>query len=81
MTGFLQILIAIAMGLVILRIGWWAVRVLATPQPDEPDPDDLVEVAIDYRCEICGMRLTVTHSQGEEIKPPRHCREEMEPVE
>ena len=81
MPGFVQILIAIAIGLVILRVGWWAIRLLATPQPEEATPEELVEVAIDYRCSVCGMRLTVTHTAGEEIRPPRHCREEMEPVD
>lgn len=80
MGTFLQILIAVAIGLAILGAGVWAVRLLATPVPREPDPEDLVEVAIDYRCTVCGMQLTVTQVQGAEIRPPRHCREEMEPT-
>jgi hypothetical protein len=77
---FLQILIAVGIGVVILAVGWWAINLLATPVPGEPDPDDVVEVSIDYRCSVCGLRLTITHAAGEEIMPPRHCREEMEPV-
>jgi hypothetical protein len=46
--------------------------------PPEPDPERAVEVAMDYRCAVCGMRLTVTRAQGEEFTPPRHCHEEME---
>ena len=80
MSAAAQIIIAIAIGVLILSVGWWAIRLLATPGPGEPDPDDLVEVAIDYRCSVCGMRLTVTQTQGEEARPPRHCREEMEPI-
>jgi len=30
---------------------------------------------------VCGMRLTVTHAQGEESAAPRHCREDMEEEE
>ena len=41
---------------------------------------DLTEVEVGYHCTVCGMRLTVTKVQGDETKPPRHCREEMEPV-
>jgi hypothetical protein len=64
----------------ILLVGRWAVKVLATPVPGEPDEDDVVEVSIDYRCTVCGLQLTVTQAQSEEISAPRHCREEMEPV-
>jgi hypothetical protein len=76
----LQIVIAVAIGLAILGAGLWAVRLLASPVPREPDPEDLVEVAIGYRCTVCGMQLTITQAQGEEIRAPRHCREEMEPL-
>ena len=68
------------MGLAILGAGIWAVRLLAQPVPPEPDEADLLEVEVNYRCTVCGMRLTVTQVQGEETKPPRHCREEMDLV-
>lgn len=68
------------MGAAILGVGAWMVRLLGRPIPPEPDPADLVEVSVDYRCTVCGMRLTVTQVQGEEAKPPRHCREEMDLV-
>lgn len=80
MGQFLQIVVAAGIGLTILAAGRWAIKLLATPVPGEPDPDAVVEVALDYRCSVCGLRLTVTQAQGEEIKAPRHCREEMEPA-
>ena len=80
MGDVVPILIAVAIGLAILALGRWAVRLLATPVPGEPDPEDVVEVSVDYRCSVCGLRLTVTHVHGDEVRPPRHCREEMEPV-
>ncbi|NNF11492.1 MAG: hypothetical protein HKN74_14545 [Acidimicrobiia bacterium] len=67
-----------AMGAAILAVGVWAVRLLATPVPPEPDIADLTEVQANYHCTVCGMRLTVTRVQGDESKPPRHCREEMD---
>jgi hypothetical protein len=53
------------------------IRLLLVPQPEEPDPDAVREVAVDYRCVICGMRLTVTHAQDAVLDAPRHCREDM----
>ena len=71
------VIIAILLGVGIMMVSLWAIRMLATPVPEGPDPDDVVEVAMDYTCTLCGMRLTVTHAQGEEMTAPRHCREEM----
>lgn len=78
MGDWIQIGIAVAIGMVIFGIGRRAVRLLATPGPGEPDPDAVVEVHREYRCTVCGMRLTVTHAAGEDLAPPRHCREPME---
>ncbi len=76
----MTLVIAIAIGLAIMAVAVWAIRLLATPPPPEPDPDDLVDVEASYRCSVCGMRLTVTEAQGGDVKPPRHCREEMVPL-
>ena len=75
--SFFTILIAVAMGLAIMAFGIWAIRLLATPPPPEPDPEDLIEVQKDYRCTVCGMRLTMTAAQDDEASAPKHCREEM----
>jgi len=76
----LRIAIAIAIGVAVFMAGRWGVKLLATPLPPEPDPDEIVDVERPYRCTVCGMRLTVTHAQGYDVAAPRHCREEMEPV-
>ncbi len=73
----MKLLIAIAIGVVILAFTLWVIRMLLIPQPEDPDPDAVQEVAVDYRCVVCGMRLTVTHAQDAEIDAPRHCREDM----
>lgn len=75
---FFDVLVAVAIGVSILLAGRWGIRLLATPGPGDPDPAGVVEVSADYRCTVCGMQLTVTHAQGDEFNPPRHCREEME---
>ena len=73
-------LIAVAIGAIVLGISLWVIRALATLPPPEPDPEAVVEVAVDYRCSVCGMRLTVTQAQDGTQIPPRHCREQMAPV-
>jgi len=61
-------------------MGLWAIRLLATPPPSEPDPDQVVAVDVAYHCTVCGLRLTVTQAQEGDMAAPKHCREEMEPV-
>ncbi|MCP4305729.1 MAG: hypothetical protein GY926_13530 [bacterium] len=73
----MQIAIAIAIGVAIVAATLWVVKMLLIPQPEEPDPDQVKEIAVDYRCIVCGMRLTITHAQDESPDAPRHCREDM----
>lgn len=73
----MDIIIAIAIGVAIIAVTLWVVRLLLIPQPDDPDPDAVKEIAVDYRCIVCGMRLTITHAQDEHPEAPRHCREDM----
>lgn len=73
-------LIAIAIGLTIFSSAVWFVRLLGQPPPPEPDPTDVIEVAVDFECSVCGLRLSVTHAQDDEPSAPRHCREQMVPV-
>lgn len=73
----MQIAIAIAIGVAIIAATLWVVKMLLIPQPEEPDPDQVKEIAVDYRCIVCGMRLTITHAQDENPDAPRHCREDM----
>jgi hypothetical protein len=69
--------IAAGIGAVILLAGRFGIKMLINA-PADPDPDQVVEVAMDYRCSVCGLHLTVTRAQGADISPPRHCHEEME---
>lgn len=73
----MQIAIAIAIGVAIIAATLWVVKMLLIPQPDDPDPDQVKEIAVDYKCIVCGMRLTITHAQDENPDAPRHCREDM----
>ena len=74
------VLVGVAIGLLFFAAAVVTVRMIASGPPPEPDPDDIHEVEARYRCSVCGMRLTVTHAQGADADPPRHCREEMDPL-
>ena len=81
MTGNLavDIVIAVVIGLIIWRVSMRVVNMLSTPPP-ELDPSDVVEVDQDYKCSVCGAELTMKTINIQEDKPPRHCREEMDPI-
>ena len=75
----LDVALALLIGLVIFRLGLWAVRLLRVPA-SEPDPEEVIPVQVDYRCSVCGTQVTMTLASGTGISPPRHCREEMDPA-
>jgi len=72
----LTVLIAVAIGVAIFAASLWVVRMLASP-PVDIDPEAVEDVSVDYRCTVCGLRLTVTQAQSGEDAAPRHCMEEM----
>jgi len=74
------VIIALVIGLAILFGTLYTVRIIAMGPPPEPDPEAVYEVEAHYRCTVCGMRRTVTHLQEAAPDPPRHCREDMEPI-
>lgn len=75
-----KILIAIAAGLIILRIGLGFVRSLGQPLPEPPPPGELRKVKLLYRCSICGTEVRMTTANDEVPEPPRHCLEDMDLV-
>lgn len=81
MTGntFLDVLLALVIGLLIWRVSIAVIRMLSTPPP-EIDPEDIVLVDQDYKCSVCGAEVTMKAVNAMEDKPPRHCREDMVPV-
>jgi hypothetical protein len=49
--------------------------------PAEPDPDQVVDVDLRFRCGVCGAEVIMTAAQdGMDVEAPRHCREDMIPV-
>lgn len=79
--GLVHVILALALGLSIWMVSMRVLRMLANPPP-EVDPDDVVAVEDqDFKCMVCGTEVTlrVTNATAE-VSPPRHCREDMEPV-
>jgi hypothetical protein len=78
--GALNILIAVAIGVIIWRVSMYFIRLLATPPP-EVDPEDVVPTRQDFKCTVCGTEVTMTvQNVMTEEHAPRHCREDMVPV-
>ncbi len=74
-----DLIVAVVIGVVIWRASRWVLGILVTPPP-EVDPEEVVEVDQDYRCSVCGTEVTVRVANLREASPPRHCREDMDPV-
>jgi len=77
--SWFDVLIAVGVGYLIWRGSTAVIRVLSTPPP-EIDPDDVVAVDQDYKCTVCGAELTMKAINVQDDAPPRHCREDMDPV-
>ena len=74
----LKILVAIAVAMVLLRMGLAVLRTLATPLPEPPPVGELRKVKLQYRCSLCGTEVRMTVATDENPDPPRHCMDDME---
>ena len=74
----LQILMAIAVAMILLRMGLAVLRTLATPLPEPPPVGELRKVKLQYRCSLCGTEVRMTVATDESPDPPRHCMDDME---
>jgi hypothetical protein len=74
------ILMAIAVGCLLFRIGIGMMRAFVSPMPEPPPPGELRRVKLRYRCPVCGLELRVTVAANEDPMPPRHCMDEMDLV-
>jgi hypothetical protein len=76
----LRILLAIAFGLLVIKIGMTILGSFARPVPAAPDPGELRKVRLTYRCQICATEVRMTMANDEVPEPPRHCMEDMDLV-
>ena len=74
----ISVLFAIAIGYVILKIGFSIFRLLATPLPEPPPAGELRKV--NFRCASCGSEVRMLVATDESPDPPRHCMSEMDLV-
>ena len=74
----LKILMAIAVAMILLRMGLAVLRTLATPLPEPPPVGELRKVKLQYRCSLCGTEVRITVATDESPDPPRHCMDDME---
>lgn len=75
-----KLLIAVAAGYGIIRLGLAMLRGMAAPIPEPPPVGELRKVKIVYRCMACGTEVRMTLSTDQEPDAPRHCMQEMDLV-
>ena len=76
----MEILIALFIGFIIFRFLKNSIGSLASIPP-EIDPTDVLETSQEFICNACGTELTVNLQSVVVNEPPKHCKEEMEPVD
>ncbi len=76
----MEILIALFIGFIIFRFLKNSIGSLANTPP-EIDPTDVLETSQVFICNSCGTELTVNFQSVVVNEPPKHCKEEMIPIE
>ena len=76
----MEILIALFIGFIVFRFLKNSIGSLANTPP-EIDPTDVLETAQSFLCEACGTELTVNFQSVVANAPPKHCKEEMTPLD
>tara|TARA_B100001939_G_scaffold39360_1_gene30647 strand:- start:5361 stop:5591 length:231 start_codon:yes stop_codon:yes gene_type:complete len=76
----MDIFVALLLGVVIFRFLRNSIQSLASIPP-EIDTDDVVEISQSFLCNKCGTQLTVNRQSVVVNQPPKHCKEEMQPID
>ena len=76
----MEYLIARLIGIVIFRFLKNSIGSLASVPP-EIDPTDVLETAQSFLCNACGTELIVKLQSVIANDPPKHCKEEMIPID
>ena len=75
-----KLVVAVAFGLLIWKVGRAMLGGLIRPIPEPPPPGELRRVKLTYRCAICGTEVRMTTANDAMPEPPRHCMDEMDLV-
>ena len=75
-----EYLIAIFIGVMIFRFLRNSISSLASIPP-ELDTEDVVEISQSFMCNKCGTQLTVNRQSVVANEPPKHCKDEMQPLD
>ena len=78
--NIVNLVIAVVVAALIMRVGLTMLRGLAQPVPEPPPAGELRKVKIAYRCSICGSEVRMTIAPDEDPQAPRHCLEDMDLV-
>jgi hypothetical protein len=73
----LKLIIGVVACVVIIRLGLFMLRALASPAP-APDEGELRPVNLKYECVVCGAQVRMTKAGEDLPPPPRHCLEDMQ---
>ena len=76
----IRLVIAIVVAILLVRLGIFLLKSLATPIPQPPPPGELRKVNLRYRCALCGAEARLTRAADQVPDPPRHCMEDMDLV-
>tara|TARA_Y100000768_G_scaffold129341_1_gene96068 strand:+ start:399 stop:632 length:234 start_codon:yes stop_codon:yes gene_type:complete len=76
----MEYLIALLIGIVIFRFLKNSIGSLASVPP-EIDTTDVLETAQSFLCNACGTELIVKLQSVIANDPPKHCKEEMIPID
>ena len=76
----MEYLIAIFIGVMIFRFLRNSISSLASIPP-ELDTQDVVEISQSFMCNRCGTQLTVNRQSVVANEPPKHCKDEMQPLD
>jgi hypothetical protein len=76
----MEYLIAIFIGVMIFRFLRNSISSLASIPP-ELDTEDVVEISQSFICNKCGTQLTVNRQSVVANEPPKHCKDEMQPLD
>ncbi len=76
----MEYLIAIFIGVMIFRFLRNSISSLASIPP-ELDTEDVVEISQSFVCNKCGTQLTVNRQSVVANEPPKHCKDEMQPLD